>query len=228
MILTCPNCSARFLVNDAALGPGGRGVRCGRCKHEWFVAAAATAGEADAPAAEAPAFMASVTPPPEAVRPLPPGSNLPALREEPRRSAGVVLGWAAFALVVIALVILAVERDRVMALYPATRDVYNILGFSVPAPGEGLQIVDVVSSRGTQDGVPVLISEGRVVNPSQLERAVPRLRGALRDASGRELQSWTFAVAEARLEPGASIRFRTELRQPAASATELKITFVDD
>ncbi|MBI3451889.1 MAG: zinc-ribbon domain-containing protein [Rhodospirillales bacterium] len=39
MILSCPKCAARFAVDPAALGPGGRQVRCGRCRNEWFAAA---------------------------------------------------------------------------------------------------------------------------------------------------------------------------------------------
>jgi predicted Zn finger-like uncharacterized protein len=36
MIVTCPNCSTRFLVDDYMLGDGGRRVRCTNCRHEWF------------------------------------------------------------------------------------------------------------------------------------------------------------------------------------------------
>lgn len=35
MILACPSCGARFLVDEGEVGPGGREVRCGRCGRSW-------------------------------------------------------------------------------------------------------------------------------------------------------------------------------------------------
>lgn len=36
MILTCPSCSTRFSTPDGAFAKGGRKLRCGKCKHDWF------------------------------------------------------------------------------------------------------------------------------------------------------------------------------------------------
>lgn len=36
MILTCPACSAKYMVSTDTIGIKGRSVRCARCKHEWF------------------------------------------------------------------------------------------------------------------------------------------------------------------------------------------------
>jgi len=36
MILTCPACASRFMVDAAALGEDGRKVRCAKCHHQWF------------------------------------------------------------------------------------------------------------------------------------------------------------------------------------------------
>jgi predicted Zn finger-like uncharacterized protein len=235
MILTCPNCSARFLINAAALHPSGREVRCGRCRHQWFAAPPepekprAEAASAEPPTGltppplppEAPGMRAAVEP-----RPIPPGSNLPVIAKPRRRAYGAVLGWAALVLAVIALGVAIAERDSLMAMYPDVRPVYAAVGFEVPGAGDGLQIADVTSSRVMQEGLPVLICEGRINNVSNYERRVPTLRGALRDSGGRELQSWTFTVPSETLAPGAAIPFRTEVRQPATSATELSITFV--
>jgi predicted Zn finger-like uncharacterized protein len=36
MQLVCPACSARYLISPAALGEGGKDVRCAKCDHQWF------------------------------------------------------------------------------------------------------------------------------------------------------------------------------------------------
>ena len=41
MNLTCPSCGATFLIESAQLGPAGRRVRCGACRHSWRQAAVA-------------------------------------------------------------------------------------------------------------------------------------------------------------------------------------------
>jgi predicted Zn finger-like uncharacterized protein len=41
MILTCPECSTRYLTKENAIGPNGRTVRCAKCDTTWFVASEA-------------------------------------------------------------------------------------------------------------------------------------------------------------------------------------------
>ena len=57
MNLTCPSCGATFLVEPAQLGPAGRRVRCGACRHTWRQAP--VAGD------QAPAIVPAPTPEPE-------------------------------------------------------------------------------------------------------------------------------------------------------------------
>ena len=36
MLLTCPSCNSKYLVNSADLKPEGRTVQCAKCGHNWF------------------------------------------------------------------------------------------------------------------------------------------------------------------------------------------------
>lgn len=51
MRLTCPNCSARYEVDEAMVPPGGRDVQCSNCSQTWFQPGARVA-EPAAPVAE--------------------------------------------------------------------------------------------------------------------------------------------------------------------------------
>lgn len=35
MIITCPSCSARYVVDPVKIGPAGRTVKCAKCAHAW-------------------------------------------------------------------------------------------------------------------------------------------------------------------------------------------------
>ena len=52
MVVTCPNCRARYAVDPLKIGPQGRTVQCARCDHRWFEKADVPAPSA-APAASA-------------------------------------------------------------------------------------------------------------------------------------------------------------------------------
>ncbi|MGQ0662234.1 MAG: DUF3426 domain-containing protein [Pseudomonadota bacterium] len=218
MILVCENCAARFVVDPAAIGPSGRWVRCGRCRHEWRAS----------PAIDIPAEAIDFAPP-LFPRPLPPGSNLPALRHEPRGAMAAVLGWVLLIGLAAGLAGGYLWREEIVAEYPAVRPMYAAFGVDVSFPGEGLRIEDSPTlSRVIKEDVPTLVIEGRVANLSGGERLVPRLRAVLHDTAGRELYRWEFAAASVRLAPGESAPFRTEIRQPASAAAGLSINFADD
>jgi predicted Zn finger-like uncharacterized protein len=64
MILTCPQCATRYLVDDGEMRPEGRKVKCGACAEEWRVSAD---GEADPPRPPVEAPPSADSDPPEVV-----------------------------------------------------------------------------------------------------------------------------------------------------------------
>lgn len=221
MIVTCPVCSTRYLVDPRALGPTGRLVRCANCAHTWHQAPPEDAPRrVDLPPLEP-------TPAPDiAVR----GNGrvqLPALPQ--RRRGSSFLGWTAYIIVLAGVVAggLWLVRDQVTRSWPAVARYYQMLGIPAEATQGGFDFHNVTPIRETENGQPTLIIQGEVVNVSTVARQVPKLKVTLLDNSNRVLQSWSFSVSDDRLLPGASAPFRTSITQPNEAATMIKVSVAD-
>lgn len=216
MILTCPACSTRYLVNPTSIGSEGRMVRCAKCGHTWM----------QSPPQDMPKTVEAEAPASAEARPIPPGSNLPAFPRRRRRRAGTAAGWAALVVVVAGAVGAAgLYREQIVALWPPAARLYAQLGVERAAPGAGLELRNISLTRGEEADTAVLVIEGQVVNPTGDVLEVPVLRGALVAADRRELRHWTFTTRQRRLLPGEVADFRTELRDPETGATDISITF---
>ena len=234
MILTCPNCAARYLVGAAQIGLNGRMVRCGKCHHSWFesadqvpvwVESPAAEGEPAPAAATAAAAVELPTAPPE-LRPIPPGSNLPALPGRTRRRSHA-LGWLVLILALAgALYGGYVERANIITLWPPAARLYMLLHLMPAGGATGLEIRGVATERVSEDGVPVLHITGEVANVAGEARDIPLIAAVLKDGRQQNLQQWIFRPAETRLAPGAATRFSTKVRNPAAGATDLDVEFL--
>lgn len=238
MILSCPSCSTRYLLDPALIGPDGREVRCAKCGHQWIEKLPPE--PPPEPIAE-PVFETvpeqARAPEPEQ-EPQPENDAVPAEAEEvtyesnlpvvspptPRRTSPVA--WALLALLIGLFVGGVVMRQEIVALWPATARLYDRLGLGAPAYDTVLAVRNATSTLQEEDGKPVLVLRGEVVNISSVVQSVPSLRTSLRE-NGREVQGWVFQAAQSRLLPGEAASFVTRFKDPAPGATELTITFTD-
>jgi len=199
MILTCPACATRYLVDPSAIGPEGRRVRCARCSHTW-----AQPGTAPPPrkSAELPIQRMAPTDRP---RPIPAGSNLPALRQE-RRSNWA--GWTALAITLAGLGIAVVGgRERVVALWPPAKPFYQAIGLWAEP---NIEVARVTKAGNPPDGAKdAVILEIEVVNRGNAPGLVPKLAVALRDDKNRDLVAWAVTPDEVPLKPGEARVIRT-------------------
>lgn len=237
MIVSCPSCSTRFVVDPAAIGAKGRRVRCANCGHVWHQTAssqdlaAAADAQRPAPVPKPPPAATAETepadhrdpphadepPPPSRPEPMPPGTNLPAMPGA-RRSGPVLVGWVLLVLLVGGILTAGyVGREQVVRLWPPAIQLYDQLGIPVdlqtsawgPAFEPGLE---------STIGAPLIVEDGdqstwvlpiEIGNESDVVRSVPSLTGELLSPDGEMLHSWAIEPPVDRLEPGEVTAFET-------------------
>lgn len=217
MILTCPDCSARFAVDADKLSPDGRRVKCGKCAHVWFESPPAP----DVVELEEP--VTKVTPLEPEEQSSIPVRNLPAIHQA-RKARSARTGWVV-SVVLLAAVLSALwfGRAHIARAVPQMEAVYAAVGIAAfPLPGEGLRIE---FSPKTEDGV--LALKGEIINDSDGVRDVPGLEVLISDASELTLRSWRFTSDVRRLGPGETVAFTTETDDVPEGAANVSILFTN-
>jgi predicted Zn finger-like uncharacterized protein len=225
MILTCPACVTRFLVEGLTIPAEGRDVRCGRCKHVWHQEPIA---ETEPPPAD---FQTA--PVPESMRESPPLDWMPrpltaAYPQKRRRNLWVSELAASVALIVFLGGMLLFRNEVVAAWEPAAR-FYDSVGLPVPVTGQGLAIEKLEVKTYRNAGKIVLLVSGHVVNTSKTPTTIPPLVLSVRDTAKRELLQWAHTIPEEqqRLAGGATIAFHTQQLVDNELATNLLVRFDD-
>lgn len=218
MILNCPECSTRYLVDPAALGTNGRTVRCAKCSHSWH----------EDPPEDMPKRV-DILPPLDEPPPIPPGSNLPAIVS--RRKRANRIGWMALAAVIILIVAGGVlARHPIVELWPPAARLYALVGLPVTAEQATteLKFRNIASQQIVEGGVPVLVVRGEIENIGGSVRQVPAILIALTNAENQELHHWTFAADSSELAAGATTKFTTRLTSPPEGASNISVRFAGD
>jgi predicted Zn finger-like uncharacterized protein len=153
-----------------------------------------------------------------------------AARRERRAAKGRLWHWplsrlqsGVLALLIIDAIIIA-WRDDFVRIMPQTASFYSMLGLSVNL--RGLAFDDVNTATEQQDGVPIIVVDGTIVNESRKAADVPRLKFAVRNASGQEVYSWTAVSPRTSLPSGESVPFRSRLASPPPEAHDILVRFV--
>lgn len=242
MILTCPDCTTSYRVDDAKIPPSGRTVKCASCGHRWTATATAepppeeealpepppSGPPAFEPAAELDAELADV--PVSAL----PGDRLPkmfrAKAETSRRvreaaAAGIV--WAGMAATLLLFMGAAVMfRVDVVRAWPRTAGAYASVG--LPVNALGLEIEGVRFEPALQDGHAALAVSGMIRNTQEHAVETPPLRISLLDKAGERVAVKIARPAEAKLPPGQTRHFAIALLDPPTSAHDLEVAFAPE
>mgnify|MGYP003674753333 CR=1 FL=1 len=236
MILTCPACTTRYLVDPGALGSDGRRVRCARCQHTWHAepvedddvdspdseaddAAAQTESEAEEQADDDEDLVATRR------RSVRARAQLPAVRES-GGGGKLWVAWLILALVVAGLVAGSiVYRTEIVTIWPPAGKLYRSVGLSLEPPFT-LATDEVKFENVIRDGGTVLLVTGVIRNNGSIKQAIPLLQVTLLDGQQKAIHHWTAQVEQTILGPDESVAFQTQLRNPPDSARFLKVDFL--
>ncbi len=114
-------------------------------------------------------------------------------------------------------------RHKIVRHLPQTASLFASIG--LPVNLRNLEFDDIKISKETQDGVSILIIEGKIVNTVGGATDVPRLRFAARNASGQEVYTWSMQPTRSILGPGDSLPFVSRLAAPPADAVDILVRF---
>jgi predicted Zn finger-like uncharacterized protein len=225
MILTCPECQTRYRADAAQFPADGRKVRCARCAHVWQqlppepeaepALASAISGQAGAPES-----VASPEPVSAQAEPARKFIVEPALADR----LGVLVGWLALAGMIFLIGWTCFRfRDQITTLWPQSSSLFATFGVAVNV--RDIAIDDWSYHREMENGAPVMVVTGRLVNRSSRELTVPLVRVSLTDDNQRELYHWTKSPPQATLKPGQSLSFSMRLPNPPQGASHLQLRF---
>ncbi|HEY4199030.1 MAG TPA: DUF3426 domain-containing protein [Devosiaceae bacterium] len=131
--------------------------------------------------------------------------------------------WVSVVALLLVLTAVVVFRTSLVRQFPELAGVYAAVGLGVNVVG--LEFSDVVTLNSQHTGAEVLSVTARIHSVSNQLVRVPQVVVTLLDAHGAALYEWSVAPDSSDLQPGEVLDFSTELPQPPAGASEVRLTF---
>lgn len=218
MIISCPQCDARYEVDAQVLSPNGRQVRCAKCGHLWTERP--PAGPADLEDLE----YAEEDPTLDDFRAT---RRAIGKQSKGKKRGSAIAAWAALAAAIVVIIGGGiVARNQIVSIWEPAARIYETVGLSLDVRDFGLD-VQVTSLRQRRNEANELVIDvtGEIVNTSTDVKMVPELEGALLDVRQRPIHSWRFSAGAGELNPGEATEFKTEVVNPPDGAREVFVSF---
>jgi predicted Zn finger-like uncharacterized protein len=243
MLLTCPQCSAKYNVTDGAIPSSGRTVRCAACGNSWRAMPAGaigyTASTQKAPSAAetkkagllAKLGLGSKKAKPGKLEPheVARKKALDQIKTTNRLAAGIP--WAiSLSLLIGALASAAIYRSDIVRVWPKSASAFAAVG--LPANLYGVDIRDITITSSADTKGPKIEVKGLLQSVSRTSEFIPYLKVSLVDAKGLERLSWMVdpgieSLAPGKAHPFASSRGCDHLRRPAPQGPTSKARTTD-
>lgn len=233
MLLTCPECSAKYNVADGAIPAAGRSVRCAACHHSWV--------QLPSPSAQADSELTAndkksqtnngLRMRPKAVKaePAEPHARMRKRAHDQielghRLAAGLPWGIAA-CLAIGAISTAIVYRTDIVRAWPKSASAFAAVGKPANLYGIDIRGIQVRAGRDVQG--PRVIVAGVLASVSRKAEPVAYLKVKLVDAKGVEKLSWMVDPGIEMLGPGKSHVFETTRANPLPGELRVVVAFAE-
>lgn len=223
MIITCPACSKRYLVDDAAIETAGRRVQCVSCDHDWFFKPTPGAKEL------------------EQVH-----LDLIGIHSSKQSQSGINLGWFLLFITLIALGFgIVMGQSVIQEKLPFTKLIYKSIGLGNQKNTDGLSFQDLRPMvEETKDGRKLMLT-GVILNTGNDVKDIDGLSVYIKgdchaaswwhrfwtvtinrkDASQCVLETWTYIPSETKIYPGERVAFETSAPNVVQGAQSIQVQF---
>lgn len=127
-------------------------------------------------------------------------------------------------LIVLDAIVVGWRGDFVRAM-PQTASFYGWLG--LPVNVRGLDFDGLTTATEQNDGVPILVVGGKIINVTGKTESIPLLRFAVRNAARQEIYSWSLPPPRNVLASGDAVAFQTRLASPPPDSHDVLVRFVN-
>jgi predicted Zn finger-like uncharacterized protein len=218
MIITCPSCSKKYLIEDTAVTNTGRTVKCAYCFHQWYFVptTAKTIDPVDLSHLSSAGALAQ-----------------PSLHRH-------LLWMSLVSLLTILVMAFYFLRQPLMSYFPSLKAIYSLVGMSGATTSE--LTIEKIEPFFESDGA--ISIKGSITNKTKktldlkpLTVAVTgdcdqapfleKIKAKLLKTNGGQcvLASWTFSLKESRVFPQEHIAFETKINQAIPGSKGIHVKF---
>jgi predicted Zn finger-like uncharacterized protein len=232
MQIVCPNCSARYMVDPAAIGPRGRTVQCFRCGHRWMAYVEVEPAEP---------VLTDTRPVPDfVIRPQNHDYSVALPAIPPERGMPTWLKIALGLLILIGVVggVAYALRDQLSGAAPAAtpagptaKPTTTTPPAKPPAPPQSAPasapavpalMLDKVNIEAVP-GARAIVASGDIVNTSTAEVTPRRIRFTFKDKDRQPLGERAYDLKPDKIAPLGRQPFRQQVDDPPAGAVDVDV-----
>lgn len=206
MIVTCPQCSKRYMLDESLVSERGRHVRCSECQTTWLHKCISQQPLQNSLALDE--IQVALNP---MQRP-----------QKKKKRSGTIYFFVA---VLFLLGLIIFGREYFVRIIPETERYYELIGLPVDAKLSSLKVSARSSFLQPSKKEKMIQVEGKVINTSERVRGIPPLKIKLLDPNSHVVDSWEHLLSETSLLPGEQVHFQTEPRKRIKEANHVTVEF---